>query len=255
MNSYTNVGIDPLKMPVRPASSRRPCRLSCCPLVGGLVPGERLRGQNGGMTDDPFEACWYRWERADSRHQEMVKVWNDYVARQPHDVELVHQGQGVHLIRVVETSPSRRLRRLRVAVQPAGILDYIIWAAAAYASGTLPPANEGVLQYPDLRRRGCMETQPLSHQGPARAPAATSQRDAAIRQRPGRELPRVDQPACPHRQASEAGRWRLLPRGAEPRVEFDRGRKATLQWGTGWYEGQWTDVARVPSSRGTTKPW
>ena len=27
-------------------------------------------------------------------------------------------------------------------------LDYIIWAAASYASGTLPPPNEGVLEYP-----------------------------------------------------------------------------------------------------------
>lgn len=27
-------------------------------------------------------------------------------------------------------------------------LDYIIWAAAAFASGTLPPPNEEVLQYP-----------------------------------------------------------------------------------------------------------
>jgi hypothetical protein len=35
------------------------------------------------MTDDPFEACWYRWERADSRCRDMVKVWNDYVERQP----------------------------------------------------------------------------------------------------------------------------------------------------------------------------
>jgi hypothetical protein len=104
-----------------------------------------------GMTDDPFEACWYRWERAESRHQEMVKVWNDYVARDPHHVELVHQGQRVHLIRVVESEPippdfaglfGEWLYNLRAC------LDYIIWAAAAYASGTLPPANEGVLQYP-----------------------------------------------------------------------------------------------------------
>ena len=57
------------------------------------------------MTDDPFEACWYRWERADSRRQDMVKVWNDYVAREPHDIELVHQGQGVHVVRVIENEP------------------------------------------------------------------------------------------------------------------------------------------------------
>lgn len=120
-------------------------------MSAGLVPGERLREQNDGMTDDPFEACWYRWERAESRHQEMVKVWNDYVARQPHDIKLVHQGQGVHVIRVVENEPipadfaglfGEWLYNLRAS------LDYIIWAAAAYTSGTLPPPNEGVLQYP-----------------------------------------------------------------------------------------------------------
>ena len=103
------------------------------------------------MTDDPFEACWYRWERADSRRRDMVEVWNDYVARDPHDIELVHQGRGVYVIRVVENEPmpadfaglfGEWLYNLRAS------LDYVIWAAAAYASGTLPPPNEGILQYP-----------------------------------------------------------------------------------------------------------
>jgi hypothetical protein len=66
---------------------------------GGTHKGHQARwpegGQNGGMTDDPFEACWYRWERADSHRRDMVNVWNDYVERQTHDFELVHEGQGV----------------------------------------------------------------------------------------------------------------------------------------------------------------
>src|SRR6266404_3656174 len=103
------------------------------------------------MTDDPFEACWYRWERADSRRRDMVKVWNDYVERQPHDIKLVHHGQGVHIIRVIENEPippdfaglfGEWLYNLRAS------LNYIIWAAAAHASGTLPPPSEGILQYP-----------------------------------------------------------------------------------------------------------
>jgi hypothetical protein len=103
------------------------------------------------MTDDPFEACWYRWERADSHRRDMVKVWNGYVERQTHDFALVHEGQGVHIMRVIENEPipadfaglfGEWLYNLRAS------LDYIIWAAAAYASGTLPPPNEGVLQYP-----------------------------------------------------------------------------------------------------------
>jgi hypothetical protein len=57
------------------------------------------------MTDDPFEACWHRWERADSRRQEVVTVWNDYVDRQTHECRLVHQGQGVHILQVIENEP------------------------------------------------------------------------------------------------------------------------------------------------------
>lgn len=64
------------------------------------------------MTDDPFGACWYRWERADSRRRDMVKVWNNYVERQPHNIKLVHQDQGLHIIRVIENeSHPSRLRR------------------------------------------------------------------------------------------------------------------------------------------------
>jgi hypothetical protein len=51
-------------------------------------------GEDGGMTDDPFEACWYRWERADSHRRDMAQVWNASVERQTHDFELVHEGQG-----------------------------------------------------------------------------------------------------------------------------------------------------------------
>jgi hypothetical protein len=103
------------------------------------------------MAGDPFQASWYRWERADSRRQEMVTTWNGYVERQPHGVKLVHQGKGVHIVRVFETEPvpadfaglfGEWLYNLRAS------LDYAIWAAAAYASGALPPPNEGVLQYP-----------------------------------------------------------------------------------------------------------
>jgi hypothetical protein len=100
-----------------------------------IASGRRRRGQNGGVMDDPFEACWYRWERANSRRRDMVKVWNDYVEQQPHEIELVHQGQGIHVIRVIEKEPfpaefaglfGEWLYNLRAS------LDYIIWAAAVY---------------------------------------------------------------------------------------------------------------------------
>jgi hypothetical protein len=200
------------------------------------------------VTDDPFEACWYRWERADSRRLDMVKVWNDYVDRQPHDIELVHQGQGVHLVRVVESEP--------IPVDFAGLfgewlynlrasLDYIIWATAAYASATLPPPNEGALQYPiyddeaawkrnlyrikglpEHQQRRLREMQPFA-----------SDLDANFLGWINR-LARID-------------RHRTLVDGAcylaefRPALGIDLDRKATLQWGSRVVRGPVTDVARI----------
>jgi hypothetical protein len=225
--------------------------LPTCRRVSSLVSARV--GRMAGMTDDPFEACWYRWERAESRHQEMVKVWNDYVARDPHHVELVHQGQGVHLIRVVESEPippdfaglfGEWLYNLRAC------LDYIIWAAAAYASGTLPPANEGVLQYPIYDDE-----------------AAWTRNLYRIRGLPEHQQQRLRemQPFASDPDANFLGwinrlaridRHRILVDGAcylaelNPALRFDRSRKATLQWGTRVVRGPVTDVARV-----TIVPW
>jgi hypothetical protein len=210
-------------------------------------------GQNGGMTDDPFEACWYRWERADSRRRNMVEVWNDYVARDPHDIELVHQGRGVYVIRVVENEPmpadfaglfGEWLYNLRAS------LDYVIWAAAAYASGTLPPPNEGILQYPiyddeaawkrnlyrikglpDYQQRRLRGMQPFA-----------SDPDANFLGWINR-LARIDR----HRTLVDGACYLVELR---PALMVDRGRKATLQWGTRVVQGPVTDVARV-----TVTPW
>jgi hypothetical protein len=175
------------------------------------------------MTDDPFEVCWYRWERADSRRRDMVKAWNDYVERQPHDIKVVHQGQGIHIIRVIENEPipavfaglfGEWLYNLRAS------LDYVIWAAAAYMSGALPPPNEGVLQYPIYddeaawnrnlyRLKGLPEHQ---QQRLKEMQPFASDLDA--------NFPRVDQPACSYRPTPNLGRRRLLPRGASPGLGY-----------------------------------
>jgi hypothetical protein len=205
------------------------------------------------MTDDPFRACWYRWERADSHRQDMVKVWNDYVARDPHDIELVHQGHGIHVIRVIENEPmpadfaglfGEWLYNLRAS------LDYIIWAAAAYASGTLPPPREGVLQYPIYDDE------------------ATWQRNLyRIRDLPEHQQQRLKmmQPFASDQDANFLGwinrlaridRHRTLVDGAcylaelRPALAIEHGRQATLQWGSRVVRGPVTDVARV-----TINPW
>jgi hypothetical protein len=91
------------------------------------------------MTDDPFDACWHRWERADSRRREMVTVWNDYVDRQTHECRLVHQRQGVHILQVIENEPIPEDFAVLFGewlYNPRASLDYVIWAADAYASLT-----------------------------------------------------------------------------------------------------------------------
>ena len=210
-------------------------------------------GQNGGMTDDPFEACWYRWERADSRGREMVKVWNDYVERQPHDIKLMHQGHGVHIIRVIENEPipadfvglcGEWLYNLRAS------LDYIIWAAAAYASATLPPPSEGILQYPIYDDEAAWKRNLYRLKG--------------LPEHQQRRLREI-QPFASNLDANFLGwinrlaridRHRTLVDGAcclaelRPALGIDRGRKATLQWGTRVVRGPVTDVARV-----TIAPW
>jgi hypothetical protein len=205
------------------------------------------------MTDDPFEACWYRWERADSRRWDMVNVWNDYVARDPHDIELVHQGQGVHVIRVVENEPipadfaglfGEWLYNLRAS------LDYIIWAAATYASGTLPPPSEGVLQYPIYDDEAAWKRNLYRIKG------LPEHQQRRLRQmQPFASDPDANYLGWINRLA-RIDRHRTLVDGAcylvelRPALRIDRGRKATLQWGTRVVRGPVTDVARV-----TIAPW
>jgi hypothetical protein len=205
------------------------------------------------MTDDPFEACWYRWERADSHHQNMVQVWNDYMARNPHGIELVHQGQGVHIVRVIENEPippdfaglfGEWLYNLRAS------LDYIIWAAAAYASGTLPPSSEEILQYPIYDNEAAWKRNLYRLKG--------------LPKHQQRRL-KTMQPFASDLDANFLGwinrlaridRHRTLVDGAchltefRPTLEIDRGRRATLQWGSRVVRGPVTDVARV-----TIAPW
>lgn len=183
----------------------------------------------------------------------MAQVWNDYVARDPHDIELVHQGQGVHVIRVVENEPipadfaglfGEWLYNLRAS------LDYIIWAAAAYASGALPPPNEGVLQYPIYDDEAAWTRNLYRIKG-----LPEHQQRRLKQMQPFSSDPDANYLGWINRLA-RIDRHRTLVDGAcylaelRPALQIERGREATLQWGSRVVRGPATDVARV-----TITPW
>lgn len=210
-------------------------------------------GQNSDMTDDPFEACWFRWERADSHRRDMVKVWNDYVARDPHDITLVHQGEGVHVVRVIQEEPvpadfaglfGEWLYNLRAS------LDYIVWAAAAYTSGRLPPPSEGALQYP------IYDDEATWNRNAYRIKGLPEYQQRRLRQmQPFESDPDANFLGWINRLA-RVDRHRTLVDGAcylaefRPALLIDGQRKASLQWGDRVVRGPVTDVARV-----TISPW
>lgn len=103
------------------------------------------------MSEAPFQACWHRLDRAEAHRIAMTQIWNDFITDHPYDTSLDHEGDGVFILRVWQTSPippelavitGEWIYNLRCA------LDYIVWATACYQSGAIPPPNEGTLQYP-----------------------------------------------------------------------------------------------------------
>lgn len=105
----------------------------------------------GLVTQEPFDACWQRLDRADAHRREAIELWNEFTSTHPCSYSLDHEGNGEHILRVWRDQPmpaqlavvtGEWFYSLRCA------LDYIVWAAAVYQSGTIPPPSEGVLQYP-----------------------------------------------------------------------------------------------------------
>ena len=122
-----------------------------------VLTTSRLHGAAGvggcpyGLPMDLFESARVRVERARLHAGEMIATWNEYLEPHPFDFELVHQSDTVLLLRCVQHEPmplvlpalfGEWLFNLRSA------LDHVIWAAAAHASGSVPPPNENGLQYP-----------------------------------------------------------------------------------------------------------
>jgi hypothetical protein len=100
---------------------------------------------------DLFESARLRVERARIHSSEMTAVWNEFLEPHPFSFDLVRESDTAYLLRCELHTPlpgllsalfGEWLYNLRSA------LDYIVWAAAAHASGSVPPPNEGGLQYP-----------------------------------------------------------------------------------------------------------
>lgn len=100
---------------------------------------------------DLFESARVRVERAQLRTNEMSSAWNKYLETHPFDFDLERATETVYYLRCTQHEPvptllpalfGEWLYDLRSA------LDHVIWAAAAHASGNVPPPNEGALQYP-----------------------------------------------------------------------------------------------------------
>lgn len=108
------------------------------------------------VIDDLFAHAWARHGRAGEIADRMVEIWNGYIAVHPYSASLIGQGDGVYILRVYEDVPLPQefavatgewINHLRSA------LDYTIWAAVAHASGTVPPPNQGQIQYPIYESR------------------------------------------------------------------------------------------------------
>ena len=97
-----------------------------------------------------FKPARHRVERAKVHSREMIECWNEFLEPHPFAAHLTRTNATEYILTVeqYEEFPQELpalfgewLYNLRSA------LDYIIWAAAAYSSGRLPP-HEDRLQYP-----------------------------------------------------------------------------------------------------------
>jgi len=103
------------------------------------------------VSPDPFDACWDRLDRLGEHRGVLAEIWNDFIDEHPYDFGLVHQGGGVHVLEVWQTKsmpPAFAIEFGEWLYNARACLDYIVWAASAYATGQLPPPDEGTLQYP-----------------------------------------------------------------------------------------------------------
>jgi hypothetical protein len=99
-------------------------------------------------------------DRAEDHRRCLAEIWNAHLEDHPFDFELVHEGEGVHILRVWEERPLPAEFAVRLGEWLYNIrscLDHIVWATAAYTTGTVPPTDEAKLQYPVYASKAAWE--------------------------------------------------------------------------------------------------
>ena len=202
---------------------------------------------------DLFAPCWSRIDRADDHRRSLSEIWNAHLDAHPYHFDLLHEGDGVHILRVWEEYPVPAEFAIRLGEWLYNIrscLDYIIWATAAYVTGTVPPPAEATTQYPvyeskaawdrnlhrlkhlaDHHRRMLWTMQPFNGDPDANYLGAIN------------NLARIDR----HRRPTDGTAYLAE---FEPVVQIPTGTSATFQWGQRVLSGGSADAARL-----SVRPW
>lgn len=194
---------------------------------------------------DLFDPCWRRIDRADDHRVRLSEIWNAHLEGHPYYFELLHEGGGVHVLRVWEEYPIPAEFALRLGewlYNVRSCLDYIMWATAA--------PDEATLQYPiyesksawdrnmyrlkhlaDHHRHMLWTMQPFNSDMDANYLGAIN------------NLARIDR----HRRLTDGTAYLAK---LEPVVQVPAGTSPTFQWGQRVLVGGSADVARL-----TVSPW
>jgi hypothetical protein len=205
------------------------------------------------VIENPFDSCWDRLERASSHRVALADIWNEFIRDHPFDFSLIHEGDGIHVLAVEQTMPMPPAFSLELGewlYNARACLDYIIWATAAYVTGTLPPPDEGTLQFPiyesteawtrneyRLKHLAAHHRQMLLHMQPFNSNADANYLGTINR------LARIDR----HRRLT-VGTAYLAE--MEPVVQVPADTQVSLQWGERVLVDGRARVARI-----TVTPW
>jgi hypothetical protein len=202
---------------------------------------------------NPFDACWDRLDRIGGHRVALAQIWNDFIESHPFEFDLVHHGQGVHVLEVHQIEPmppSFALEFGECLYNARTLLDYIVWATAACVSQQLPPPDEGTLQYPvydslDAWNRNEYRLKRL----------AEHHREMLLRMQPFNSDLDANYLGAINRLARIDRHRRLLTSTAylaevEPVTQVPHGCNVALQWGQRVLVDGYAQVARI-----TVSPW
>jgi hypothetical protein len=218
-----------------------------------MYPPHAPRDRREDDVVDLFEPCWHRIDRADEHRQQLSTIWNSHLDEHPYDFELVHEGNGVYILRVWQERPVPSEFAIRLGewlYNLRSCLDYTISATAAYTTGTVPAPDEETLQYPiyetkaawvrniyrlrhlaDHHRHMLWTMQPFNSDSDANYLRVLN------------DLARIDR----HRRLVDGTAYLAQ---FEPVAQVPAGSSVTFQWGRRVLSGGVADAARV-----TVQPW